>query len=185
MNYYDDNPNSLKSKLNFVHLNLVNTQVLNELQQETSSIYSGFILRVYKKFSGNEKPIFINQSVFLTRGYLCLVWLWESIKSLEIETEILEDLEKHLDKRIFKFIFSGQKRKSDDLKDIINSIRNAISHGKVEAHEDKFVFKNIDPRKPESKDHWRIIEMSWEGFGELSEKMVEVVDEHFKKERWG
>ena len=167
------NLNSLKNKLLLAKLNDDNLEILHHLQ---SFLNTAMIQRL-----ANDRINFLHQGAFLSQGYLCLVWLWESVKSLKVEPRIIEILNKKIEIDIIKITFAGKDRQSEDWKALLNTIRNAISHGSVKVDDEKFYFINKDPRNVKNKNKQRKVEITWENFAKLTGAMIESIEDYVKE----
>ena len=160
----------LKERFDYAKLALFQVRLLSELQETTDSSVSEVVSRVWLANNLPGKPNLINQNAFFGMGYICLVWLWESARSANRDSEIVHLVSERWD--IPEGILIGGTRENvkTDHKVLLRALRNAISHGRVFCHDDYFVFK--DQNQHSKEEDSCEIKLSFAELGQLCECVI-------------
>jgi len=163
---------SAKNRYHFAKLCLFNIRLLCRVQNSTSNEVKALV-RVQSEFDGFKEgpPQLLHQGAFLQFAYICMVWLWESAKTEKLDQRLLDCFvrEKHPKLELPNESRVSGERNLQDWKAVIRLLRNAISHGRVVATDDEFVFHDQDKRREKGPTELRL---SWEEVALISESMI-------------
>lgn len=162
---------TLKEKFHFAKLSLFNMRLLNDIQNDEKESVKKIIEDRAKKDNIRLPINILHQTSFLSHAYTNFVWLWETIKQNNAESNILESLKTRFEfSSNIEIVEIGDDRVLKEPKDFIRLIRNSISHGNVEVTEDFFIFYDENPRN-RKKDYGKI-KMRWYVLGKLSDDIL-------------
>lgn len=136
----------------------------------TSTEHFCDVLREFKSSHGNI-PIF-NVGTLLSYAYISLV--------LPKQT-IFEGLDySQIDITQFKIIYNTYTKDNDKEESMVRHIRNALSHGNISVKNNKFYFKDQNPKDPEKQIE---VEIEFGAFGNFLDNTFHLFKkQYFEKE---
>lgn len=154
----------------FAKLALFNVRLLNDIQNAAK--HHSEVTRIIEARAKDDNiglPVsLIHQATFLQFGYLCIVWLWEVSKAESASKQIIDEAAKHFD---FNVAFKSKvgERSIDCPEKVVRLIRNAISHARVVAEDDRFIFSDQNTNCEGSPTS---IRLTWPEFAQLSQAIL-------------
>jgi hypothetical protein len=157
-----------KDAFHFAKLSLFNARLMSDLQElrNSGSAEGNVVERIIQERACHDhlrldpEDSLVNQSIFLGMAYVTVVWLTERFDRNKIAHEI--------EKRGgFKGLAAhGPRAPRGDLSstEYLRLIRNAISHGKVDATDTHFIFSDRHPKE----DQPTCVRLTWEQLGRLT-----------------
>ena len=151
-------------------LALLNVRLLSDLESATQTSESvARLIEARVRRDAIQSPVsLLHQATFLQFAYVCPVWLWERAKTSGNEVAVIERI-------ATRFPFDelyGRASGSRPVRTptaVLRLLRNAISHGRVQCLDDRFVFEDQDPRREAGATQ---ISLTWPQLGELSEAVL-------------
>lgn len=150
-------------------LALMNVRLLADVERaRTTSPEVARIVDLRTQADRLQPPVSVlHQATFLQFGYVCLVWLWERAKASQHDARVIEMVEAHFEGAALRERVRGARR-VDGTRDVIRLVRNAISHGRVECLDDRFVFEDRGPGEASPTTVW----LTWPEFDQLSQSVL-------------
>lgn len=150
-------------------LALTNVRLLNDIENARST--SAEICDLVKARAGKDGirlPVsLLHQATFLQFAYVCLVWLWERARADQINNELVEIAEESFD---FKEIMKTARgpRDVNSASEVLRLLRNAISHARVKAEKNVFIFEDVSNSEPGLTS----LSLTWPELGQVSEAVL-------------
>ncbi|GAB3124306.1 hypothetical protein [Novispirillum itersonii] len=162
--------NDIRERYHVAKLTLFNVRLMSEMQRSDDPGVQKLISSEITKNKLSPPVSLLHQGSFVSVAYVCLVWLWESVKIENKEKEFLDKIPENAEILRLK-IPSNDKingpRKVSDWKAVLRLVRNALSHGKVQIEDDFFIFHDQDRNRGEKLPTY--IKLTWEELGKISE----------------
>jgi hypothetical protein len=164
---------TLRGDFHIAKLALFNARLMNELGRSTEPSVQDLLRNEWRTngLSGDLVPV--NQSTFMQMSYVCLVWLWESIKQEGKQSDVLNGV---FDKRRIPLphvvLGSGAKEWTGEV--YLRRLRNALSHGHVEVNNHCYRFIDRNPKKQNDSCEFQL---TWEELGTLTEAVLFTVSD--------
>lgn len=166
---------TLNEKFHFAKLSLFNMRLLNNLQTSDNTSVKN-IVECEADINNLSKPVpLLHQASFLSHAYINLVWLWEVMKSENLEDKIINEVKENYDLEQIEIREQGSARTFNNERDYLRLIRNSISHGNVVVDDNKFIFADKNPRNP---NDFGKLSLTWESLGKLSDCVLISVNRH-------
>jgi hypothetical protein len=158
-----------KDAFHIAKLALLNVRLLADLEAATkTSASAASLVEARLRRDAIASPVsLLHQATFLQFAYVCLVWLWERAKTSGNESAVIQ-------KAATRFAFDdlyGRVTGSRPIRTptaVLRLVRNAISHGRVQCHDDRFVFADQGARESGVTE----LSLTWSQLGELSEAIL-------------
>ncbi len=159
---------NLEQDYNVARLALFNARLLNAISESTDSKIKAFIVEKGQEDGWKNTPHLVNQSTFMQMSYICLVWLWESVKKEKCQDRVIE-MVFNQDGLSIPDAKRGCSNKPWDKGVFIRRLRNALSHGNVVVDTDHYHFHDVDYR---NKNDTCDFSLTWEELGKLCEAVI-------------
>jgi hypothetical protein len=160
-------------------LTLFNVRLLHEIQQNTSPELNALVTLVAEKNGFQDTPQLLHQGTFFQVAYVCIVWLWESVKQLKIEEQFLREFPCVAERLNVSLPAAEQiqgERNLNGWQQVLRLLRNALSHGKVKVDEENFVFSDWNRRDENAPTY---LTLSWDDLGKISESCIHALTSRF------
>lgn len=162
-----------RERYHVAKLALFNVRLLSALQQVNNTEINEFVTEVARTNKFGYVPPLLHQGTFLQFAYVCLVWLWESAKQTGLESELLKEFPKTVERHGVEFLaltkqINGE-RKLSDWAEILRLLRNALSHGRVIVTEREYIFSDYNKNRECAPTS---LCLSWEQLGIISEACI-------------
>lgn len=159
---------TLKQDYNVARLALFNARLLNAIQGSDDQKIRDCIKEVGKGDGWVNTPPLINQSTFMQMSYICLVWLWESVKKENQENAVIQGVFKPGGIQLPNANLGKDARPWSN-GEYIRRLRNALSHGNVVITDDQFDFHDVSPYNAQDTCDFS---MTWHELGRLCEAVI-------------
>lgn len=165
-----------RQRYHVAKLTLFNVRFLNEVNLSESKDIKSLIQSVADK-NGVSMPVsMLNQGTFLSVAYICIVWLWESVKSCDqARNSMLRNLPS-VAKRYDVALPSCDKiigpRRLDDWNQLMRLVRNALSHSRVEIDGEYFILSDQNEHGNNAELEPTQLKLTWAELGGLSEACI-------------
>lgn len=164
-----DSDRQARDAFHMAKLALTNVRVLADFQSARSE--AGEVSNIVEQRLEQDnisKPFsLLHQATFLQFAYICLVWLWEREKVRNNQEELADRVGHRFCFDNVEILEPQEDEGNQSAKWILTRIRNAISHGAVEAQDEKFTFR----------DREKLLSLSWQELAKLSEAVLFVVND--------
>ena len=165
----------VRDRYHFAKLALFNARLLGRFQEENSGVIRSIIEEEAKRNGMIETPSLLHQATFLQLSYLCLVWLWESAKSAQLEASLLDEFPKVAERQKIQFPDNCQivgEREVKDWHAVIRLLRNALGHGRVKATNASFEFSDQNTYGKNTEKAVTTLTVSWVQLAQISEAVI-------------
>jgi len=164
-----------RDRYHFAKLALFNARILGRFQEEDGGVVRSIIEEEARRNGMIETPSLLHQATFLQFSYLCLVWLWESAKSAQLENALLDEFSKVAERQNMQLPDSSQIVGERELKTwlaVIRLLRNALGHGRVKTTDASFEFSDQNTYGKNPEKAATTLTVSWMQLAQISEAVI-------------
>ena len=165
-----------KQRYHVAKLTLFNVRLLHAADLSDSKDVKRLISSLAEQNAINTPVSLMHQGTFLSTAYVCIVWLWESIKSdTDIKENMLQQLPSVTD-RIGIELPSCAKisgpRALDSWSAVLRLVRNSLSHSRVEIGDGLFQLTDQNTHGRHAETVPTQLTLTWPELGALSEACI-------------
>lgn len=168
---------SAKERYHIAKLALFNIRLLHRIQISSNSEVRVLVEGEASKNGFNASPPLLHQATYLQFAYICLVWLLESAKQEGLENALLAELPNAIATLSQDVTLPSPNRVQgcrvlSDWAAVLRLLRNALSHGRVEATEKEFIFSDQNTRGQNAEPTPTFLTITWAELGVISEACI-------------
>lgn len=152
-------------------LTLNNAQLARAIQDSNNDADRRLANRVWAENELAGELNLPNQSLFMQVGYVCLVWLWESVKGCGLEGKICHSLFVDRSVPLPTAVQLAGNRQIRSGSAYLRALRNALAHGRVDITDRSYTFTDC------RSGNWCQITLPWEELGRLCSQLVFAVSD--------
>lgn len=164
-----------KEKFHVARLTRFNITLLNSLEIENIKEVQQLIKSEAMNNRLSEPVPLLHQGTFLSLSYICLVWVWESVKKSNLKGRLLQEFERTVSRYPLQFPAKQQvhgERNIYDWEGVLTLIRNALSHSRVEIDDEYFVFSDQNKSGKNKEISETSLRLAWKDLGLLCECVI-------------
>ncbi|MDE8347497.1 MAG: hypothetical protein POH28_15185 [Acidocella sp.] len=165
----------MRTNYHVAKLALFNIRLLNVIQNNQSNEIVELIKSECERNGFSSPPSLLHQGAFLAHAYICVVWLWESVKKARLAQDFLSEFPKTASR--FNLSLPPKEkiygpRNLENWEQVLRLIRNALSHGKVEIDDNYYLLSDQKQSGRFKETEKTCLKLTWEDFGKLSEVCI-------------